>query len=166
MGNGYAVTAVIGKRKVMEVAQKLSSAVHLDRAYWVSRRIENTRDNGSRKIVAVITKTGNKIATLEQLAIKKGLEISLTGIPAISGFSIGGTRSRTYKTLITQKFSGAIWQVPMFLFALSILMKFCKDIDALEAAFSLIEECENGRDVQTLLKGPICHDGFRRLNEK
>ena len=79
----------------------------------------------------MITKTGNKICERwRQLAIKKGLEISLTGIPAISGFSIGGTRSRTYKTLITQEMlsRGAIWQVPVFLFALSILMKFCKDI--------------------------------------
>lgn len=36
--------------------------------------------------------------------------------------------------------------------------------DALDGVFQLIQECENGRDVETLLKGPVCHNGFRRLN--
>jgi len=34
----------------------------------------------------------------------------------------------------------------------------------LESVFSLIKECEQGRDVMSLLKGPICHSGFKRLN--
>ena len=29
---------------------------------------------------------------------------------------------------------------------------------------SLINECEQGRDINSLLKGPICHSGFKRLN--
>jgi glutamate-1-semialdehyde 2,1-aminomutase len=28
----------------------------------------------------------------------------------------------------------------------------------------LIRECEDGRDVNALLKGPVCHGGFKRLN--
>ena len=28
----------------------------------------------------------------------------------------------------------------------------------------LIKECEEGRDVMSLLKGPVCHSGFKRLN--
>jgi glutamate-1-semialdehyde 2,1-aminomutase len=35
---------------------------------------------------------------------------------------------------------------------------------ALDPIFALIKECEEGRDVLQLLKGPICHSGFRRLN--
>ena len=36
--------------------------------------------------------------------------------------------------------------------------------EALDPVFGLIAECENGRDVGTLLQGPICHEGFKRLN--
>jgi len=36
--------------------------------------------------------------------------------------------------------------------------------EALDAVFLLIEECEHGRDVMSLLKGPVCHGGFKRLN--
>jgi glutamate-1-semialdehyde 2,1-aminomutase len=37
-------------------------------------------------------------------------------------------------------------------------------LDAIEPIFCLISECENGRDVKELLEGPICHNGFKRLN--
>ena len=37
-------------------------------------------------------------------------------------------------------------------------------IAALDPIFGLIRECEDGRDVMSLLKGPLCHQGFRRLN--
>ena len=35
---------------------------------------------------------------------------------------------------------------------------------ALDPVFALIRECEGGRDVGSLLKGPVCHSGFKRLN--
>ena len=36
--------------------------------------------------------------------------------------------------------------------------------EALDPVFALVKECEDGRDVMGLLKGPICHAGFKRLN--
>jgi len=35
---------------------------------------------------------------------------------------------------------------------------------ALDPIFALIKECEEGRSVHALLKGPVCHGGFKRLN--
>ena len=35
---------------------------------------------------------------------------------------------------------------------------------ALDPIFGLIRKCEDGRDVMSLLKGPVCHGGFKRLN--
>jgi glutamate-1-semialdehyde 2,1-aminomutase len=34
----------------------------------------------------------------------------------------------------------------------------------LDPIFALVKECEEGRDVFSLLKGPVCHGGFKRLN--
>jgi glutamate-1-semialdehyde 2,1-aminomutase len=36
--------------------------------------------------------------------------------------------------------------------------------EVLDPVFGLIKQCEEGRDVMGLLKGPICHGGFKRLN--
>ena len=36
--------------------------------------------------------------------------------------------------------------------------------EALDPIFAIIKQCEEGRDVMSLLKGPICHGGFKRLN--
>ena len=36
--------------------------------------------------------------------------------------------------------------------------------EKLDSIFSIIMDCENGRDVDKLLEGPVCHAGFKRLN--
>ena len=36
--------------------------------------------------------------------------------------------------------------------------------DLLDPIFSLIKECETGRSIDSLLEGPVCHTGFKRLN--
>ena len=41
---------------------------------------------------------------------------------------------------------------------------FSLDYVELESIFKLIKDCEDGLDVKSLLKGPVCHDGFKRLN--
>jgi len=43
----------------------------------------------------------------------------------------------------------------------SVIDEFIFNLDPI---FSLIKECEDGRDINTLLSGPICHSGFERLN--
>ena len=36
--------------------------------------------------------------------------------------------------------------------------------EELDYVFSLVSECETGRNVDDLLVGPVCHAGFKRLN--
>jgi glutamate-1-semialdehyde 2,1-aminomutase len=36
--------------------------------------------------------------------------------------------------------------------------------EKIEPIFFTIKECEAGRDIASLLDGPICHSGFKRLN--
>ena len=38
-----------------------------------------------------------------------------------------------------------------------------EDFAALDPVFRLIRQCEDGRDAMGLLKGPVCHAGFKRL---
>ncbi len=37
-------------------------------------------------------------------------------------------------------------------------------VDAIDPIFKTIRECEEGRDVMSLLQGQVCHGGFNRLN--
>ena len=43
----------------------------------------------------------------------------------------------------------------------SILNGYFEELDPI---FKIIRDCEDGRDVESLLDGPVCHDGFARLN--
>jgi len=36
--------------------------------------------------------------------------------------------------------------------------------ELVDPIFGFIKECEEGRDIISLLKRPVCHRGFRRLN--
>jgi glutamate-1-semialdehyde 2,1-aminomutase len=36
--------------------------------------------------------------------------------------------------------------------------------EEIDLVFALISKCEDGLDVHTLLKGPVAHSGFKRLN--
>ena len=37
-------------------------------------------------------------------------------------------------------------------------------LDELDDVFRKIKECEDGDNPRAYLNGPICHDGFKRLN--
>lgn len=114
-----------------------------------------------------ITNTGLEIKDRwQQLADKHEVEISLWGLPALPGFSIKSENMLAYKTLITQEML-----VKGFLATNSIYVctEHTSDIldgffESLNHVFGLIKDCEEGRDVKSLLKGPVCHDGFQRLN--
>ena len=53
----------------------------------------------------------------------------------------------------------------MFIVAQNIIVDILKNyFDALEEVFIIISNCKNKEDLISLLEGPICHSGFRRLN--
>ena len=87
-------------------------------------------------------------------------------MPALTGFTIPGEASLAYKTLITQEMLAKGYLASNCVYACidhtpEILSDY---FGALDPIFKLIKECEDGRDVMSLLNGPICHGGFKRLN--
>ena len=114
-----------------------------------------------------ITQTGVSIRKgWQSLADTHGLEIEHWGLPALAGFTFKSPDALAYKTLITQEMLAKGYLATTGVYV-------CTDhtpevIDgyfaALEPIFRLIKECEEGRDVMSLLKGPVCHAGFKRLN--
>ncbi len=168
LGNGYAMTATIGRREIMEAAQ----STFISSTFW-TERIGPTAALATLEVMdrlkswEVITQTGLKVREgWTKLAQKHGLTISHWGLPAITGFTFAGESGLAYKTLLTQEMLGKGYLASDCLFVCTehtdqIVNDY---FDALDPVFGLIKECEEGRDVHALLKGPVCHSGFKRLN--
>ena len=168
LGNGYGITATIGKREVMEAAQ----TTFISSTFW-TERIGPTAALATLKVMEhiksweTITETGMNIRHgWQQLAEKHGLQIDHWGLPAMTGFTIPGSNSLAYKTLMTQEMLTKGYLTGNSVYACidhtaEVVAEYLEHLDPI---FGLIKECEGGRDVMSLLKGPVCHGGFKRLN--
>jgi glutamate-1-semialdehyde 2,1-aminomutase len=168
LGNGYAITAIIGKRGVMESAQ----STFISSTFW-TERIGPTAALKTMEVMELlkswdqITETGKRITSQWlTLAAKHGLSITTSGLPALTGFAFNSVNALAYKTLITQEMLAKGYLAGTSIYVCTEhTSEIVKDyFDELDSIFALIKECEDGRDVLRLLKGPICHSGFKRLN--
>jgi glutamate-1-semialdehyde 2,1-aminomutase len=168
LGNGYAITAIIGRREVMQAAQ----TSFISSTFWTERigpaAALKTLDVMERlRSWETITAIGNAIAERwRELAQQHGLSMSLSGLPALIGFTLDGPRHLEYKTLLTQEMLAQGFLATTSVYACVAHTPEVLDayFAALTRVFALIRECEDGRDVRSLLRGPVCHGGFKRLN--
>ena len=168
LGNGYAITATIGRREVMQAAQ----TTFISSTFW-TERIGPTAALKTLEVMErvkswdTITKTGLCIRQgWQQLADKHALKIDHWGLPALTGFSFNSPNALAYKTLITQEMLvGGYLAGNSVYVCIEHTPEVIADFFALlDPIFALVKECEEGRDVIGLLKGPVCHGGFKRLN--
>jgi glutamate-1-semialdehyde 2,1-aminomutase len=114
-----------------------------------------------------ITQTGLQIRKRwQQLAEKHEIKINHWGLAALTGFTFEGSQSLEYKTLMSQEMLGKGYLVGNSVYACTEHTQDVVDgyFHELDAVFELIAQCQAGRDVSALLKGPVCHGGFKRLN--
>ena len=168
LGNGYAITAVIGKKEIMEFAQK----TFISSTFWTERigptaalktlhimKRDTTWEN--------ITKKGNYLLNeLTKISNKLDLNLDIFGIPSMLSFTFNHKDFLLYKTYITQEFFKKNMLATNSIYlsiahSQEILDLYLYEI---EKIFETIKECENGRDINKLLDGPVCHSGFKRLN--
>ncbi len=168
MGNGYAITATIGRREVMEAAQ----GTFISSTFWTERigptAALKTLDVMEReKSWETITATGREIGRRWQaLAVKYDLPIQVTGLPALISFTIPVDNMLKYKTYITQEMLKRGYLAATSVYVCTehtpaIVDRYFEEFDPI---FATIRECEDGRSIDALLEGPVCHAGFKRLN--
>jgi glutamate-1-semialdehyde 2,1-aminomutase len=168
LGNGYAITATIGRREIMEAAQ----STFISSTFWTERigptaALKTLEVMERLKSWDTITQTGMHIRQRwQQLADKHGLKIDHWGLPALTGFTFQSPNALGYKTLITQEMLAKGYLAGNSVYVCTehtpeVVADFFVTLDPI---FALIKECEEGRDVMSLLKGPVCHGGFKRLN--
>ena len=115
----------------------------------------------------IITNMGKKISKgWRALSKKYELDLQTWGLPALSGFTFNLENHDLYKTFISQEMmkkgflsSNAIYVSTEH--TQEIVENYFSELDPL---FGVIKDCENGDDIESMLLGPVCHTGFKRLN--
>ncbi len=169
LGNGYAITAIIGVDSVMDAVQK----TFISSTFWTERigptaalkTLEVMKETQSWQI---ITNTGLEVKSKwRDLFNRNELEYIETGIPALAGFVFKSKNNLIYKTYITQEMlkKGYLAANSIYICVLhkkKILDRYFNELDCI---LKIIKKCENEEvSVKSLLEGEVCHSGFRRLN--
>ena len=168
LGNGYAISACIGRQEFMQAAQQ----TFISSTFWTERigptaALKTLEVMEREKSWKAITKIGNNISNQWQsLADKYELDISTWGLPALSGYTFNLPNALSYKTLITQEMLKKGYLAANSVYTCTEHTQELVDgyFAELDPIFATIKECEEGLDVNTLLEGPLCHSGFKRLN--
>ncbi|MCQ2167254.1 MAG: aminotransferase class III-fold pyridoxal phosphate-dependent enzyme [Bacteroidales bacterium] len=169
MGNGYAISAVVGKRWIMEAA---NGKTFISSTFW-TERIGPTAALAALDVMEK-EKSWEKITAIglenkrrwQELADRHGLRINQWGIPALAGYTFVSPNALAYKTYITQEMLKKGYLAGNSMYACichtpEVLDGYFHELDKL---FATIREFEDGRDVMKELEGPVCHSGFARLN--
>lgn len=169
LGNGYAITAVLGRRSVMDYAQ----STFISSTFW-TERIGPTAALATLDVMErersweKITSTGTAIlARWKEMASIHNLSLDTFGLPAICGFTFHSDKALQYKTYITQEMLKQGYLASNLIFVSTahddrVLGGY---FAALEPIFAKIKMFEDGIEaVEANIDGPVAHAGFRRLN--
>ena len=168
LGNGYAITSIIGRSSVMESAQ----STFISSTFWTERigpsaALKTLEIMEKERSWEQITLKGEKLRNIwSDLAAKHNLKIEINGIKALSGFNFKSTNNREYKNLITQEMlkKGFLASTTCYLSTAHNSKVFERYANCLDDVFKLISKCENGYNINEMLKYPLSHIGFERLN--
>ncbi len=168
MGNGFPMAAIIGREEVMQAAQK----TFISSTYWTERigptaALATIKKMKKENVPAHLKKIGKMIGDgWKKMAKKHGLKINILGPEALITFSFDyGLDSQAIRTLFTQEMlrrgflaSGSVYV--SFAHKENHVKKYLAEVDEV---FGIVKNAIDGKKVQTILKGPIAHSGFKRL---
>ena len=166
LGNGYAITAVVGSEDVMKAA----NSSFISSTFWTERigptaALKTIEVMEKIKSWDKISEKGKKFKkTLKKLSKKYSLDITIKGLDALPKFELNNKDQLYFSTYITQ-------QMLKRKILASNAIYFCIDHDKkilkkyfehLEEDFFTIKKCINQElSVKSLLNGPVKHSGLR-----
>ena len=101
LGNGYAITAVLGKGDIMDKAEE----TFISSTFWTERigsvaALETLDIMAETKSWEIITQKGKYVKSeWRKIAKEKGLSINITGLDALASFTIEKYDNRKLKHL-------------------------------------------------------------------
>ena len=169
LGNGYAITAIIGKSSVMDAAQNS----FISSTFWTERigpaaALKTLEEMEKIKSWEIITKIGVKMQKgWSDLGKSNNLDITISGLPPITNYRFNSSYMLEYKTFVTQEMLKKGFLASTNFYA---CIEHSDDLmnlyfDSLNEIFKIISKCESEElNILDLLEGPVCHSGFERLN--
>lgn len=168
MGNGYPIAAVIGKRAVMDSAQK----TFISSTFWTERigpvaalaTIKKLRKNN---VPAHLKNIGERISKgWREISLRHGLKLSVLYPPALVTFAFEyGSESQAIRTLFTQEMlsRGYLASGSVYVSLAHTAEMVDEYLKAVDEVFGMIAKAIAEGSVYTYLEGPVAHSGFQRL---
>lgn len=168
ISNGFPMAAIIGKKDVMQAAQEsfISSTYWTDRIGPVAAiaTIEKLKEVSAYKHLTAVGKQVKEIWT--NAAQANGLPIHVSGIDPLSHFDFVVDNPLELKTLLTQEMleEGFLASTVFYASFSHKPIEIERYNIAINKTFRKISKGIAEGSVQNMLKGPVCHAGFKRLN--
>ncbi|MDA7733822.1 aminotransferase class III-fold pyridoxal phosphate-dependent enzyme, partial [Candidatus Pelagibacter sp.] len=167
LGNGIPITAIIGKKYIMESGKKsfISSTFWTDRL-GPSSALATLEEMSKLKSWKLISSTG-KIIKKEwfRLSNKYNLGLKITGLDAMPMFNFQTGKNIYYKNFITQEMLKKNILATNTVYCSIDHKKYLSIyFNELEKIFSKIEKFENGANIISKLENPLSTSGISRLN--
>lgn len=169
MTNGYPVSAIIGKKAVMEAAQE----TFISSTFWTERialaaALKSIECYEKNHVSEWQSHVGQKVVDgWTKISEKTGVKIHISGILPLSHFGFEYDNPLAYKTYFTQEMLKEGFLAGPSVYASLAHKDEMVDLylEACERVFVKIADIlESGKSVVDYLEGPVCHAGFERLN--
>lgn len=168
MSNGYPMSAIIGKKEIMQAAQE----TFISSTYWTERigptaAIATIRKMQKENVSEHLNMIGEYIQKgWKDCAEKSDLPIEIHGIAPLSHFSVKADNPLVLKTLFTQLMLEKGYLATNAFYASFVHSKKIVDgyLERAGEAMAFVAKTIKNKDSEKHLKGPVCQTGFRRLN--
>jgi glutamate-1-semialdehyde aminotransferase len=168
ISNGFPMGVILGRSETMQAAQDS----FISSTYWTERigpvaSVSTIQFFTENKVHEHLINVGKKVQNgWTEIARKYDLDIEVGGILPLSHFGFKYKEPLVAKTLYTQ-----IMLEQGFLATTALYSSFAhknehieKYLNATDGAFEIIGKAIKAGNPEKLLKGPVCHSGFKRLN--
>lgn len=167
MSNGYPMAAIIGTGDVMQAAQDS----FISSTYWTERigptaALATIHKHRRCHVAEHLVKIGKQVqAGWKESAARRGLEITVEGIPPLAHFSLVCKNGQVLRTLFTQEMLGKGFLATNAFYASYAHQDHhvTSYLKAVDETFTFLVEAAKKNEPEKLLKGPVAHSGFYRL---
>ena len=167
LGNGFPISAIIGRNEVMEHAQEsfISSTFWTERIGFVAA-LATIEKMSTHSVQPHLIRAGERINEgWKKIARKHSLDIEISGIPPLTHITFKGNDPLAVQTLYTQEMLQRGFLLGAAVYATYAYTEEIIDgfIGHSDAVFGTIREAQNSGDIRKFLKGEVIHAGFKRL---
>ncbi len=167
IANGYAMSAIVGRRKIMEAAQDtfISSTAWTERIGFTAA-IATLTKHRDHQVGGHLVRIGTRVQEgWKKAAAANDLVIHTSGIPPLAHFGFDLPNALEVRTLFTQMMLERGFFATGSFYAMYAHSDAHVDLymGAVDEVFGEIRKALSNGGVTQLLKGKVAHGGFKRL---